>query len=157
MKKLNLIAMLALSALVILVTIPTQINAQTPTGHGKNFVDVNGDGHNDNAPDADGDGIPNGQDPDYVALGTASGRGTSRKFVDADGDGFNDNAPDIDGDGIPNGQDSDYQRPSNGTGKTSGKGQHGNGKYSPATGTTPGAGAGMGTKRQARQGVINTK
>ena len=116
MKKLNLIAILTLSLLVALVTMPVGLNAQSSTTqHGSHFVDVNGDGYNDNAPDADGDGIPNGQDPDYVRLG--AGRGNSRGFVDADGDGFNDNAQDADGDGIPNGQDPDYQRPANGTGQ----------------------------------------
>ena len=40
--------------------------AQTCTGTGSNFVDLNGDGFNDNAPDLDGDGIPNGLDEDYV-------------------------------------------------------------------------------------------
>lgn len=114
MKKLNLVALLTLSLLVALVTMPVGLNAQTSTTqHGSHFVDVNGDGYNDNAPDADGDGIPNGQDPDYVRSGSGRGHG----FVDADGDGFNDNAQDADGDGIPNGQDSDYQRPADGTGQ----------------------------------------
>ncbi|ABB23233.1 hypothetical protein [Pelodictyon luteolum] len=35
---------------------------------GIGFTDADLDGYNDNAPDADGDGIPNGQDPDYVAV-----------------------------------------------------------------------------------------
>lgn len=89
--------------------------------HGPNFVDTDGDGYNDNAPDADGDGIPNGQDPDYVPQGSASGQFHGRGYVDADGDGFNDNAPDIDGDGIPNGQDPDYVRPGDGTGRQLGR------------------------------------
>lgn len=42
------------------------IQAQTCTGGGSNFIDLNGDGFNDNAPDQDGDGIPNGLDADYV-------------------------------------------------------------------------------------------
>lgn len=127
MKKLNLIAFLALSLLVALVTMPAGLNAQTSTTpHGSHFVDANGDGYNDNAPDVDGDGIPNGQDPDYVR----SGRGHGRGFVDADGDGFNDNAPDADGDGIPNGQDSDYQRPADGSGQ---KRMYGNRNQNQAT------------------------
>jgi hypothetical protein len=114
MKKLNLIAFLTLSLLVVLVTMPVGLRAQTSTKqHGSHFVDTDGDGYNDNAPDADGDGIPNGQDQDYVRSGSGRGKG----FVDADGDGFNDNALDADGDGIPNGQDSDYQRPADGTGQ----------------------------------------
>ncbi len=50
----------------------------TKGGFGGGFVDEDGDGFNDNAPDADGDGIPNGQDPDWVADGNGphgQGRG----------------------------------------------------------------------------------
>lgn len=116
MKKLSLFAVLTLSLLVAIVTMPVGLNAQdTPVQHGAHFVDADGDGYNDNAPDVDGDGIPNGQDPDYVRPG--SSRGATRGFVDTDGDGFNDNAPDADGDGIPNGQDPDYQRPADGSGQ----------------------------------------
>ncbi len=115
MKKLSIFAMVILSGLIILVTMP-ELSAQTvPAGHGKHFVDLNGDGYNDNAPDADGDGIPNGKDADYQKNPTAGGR-FHRTFVDENGDGFNDNAPDADGDGIPNGQDPDYQRPLDGSG-----------------------------------------
>lgn len=59
------------------------------------FVDLNGDGINDNAPDADGDGIPNGQDPDYIApqdgtgyrngATTAPGTGTGTGICDGTG------------------------------------------------------------------------
>jgi len=116
MKNLSLLAILTLSLLVVMVTMPVGLNAQSSTTqHGAHFVDADGDGYNDNAPDADGDGIPNGQDPDYVRPG--SGRGATRGFVDTDGDGFNDNAPDADGDGIPNGQDPDYKRPADGSGQ----------------------------------------
>ncbi len=118
MKKLNFFHVLSLVALVVFITMPVGLKAQTtPAGHGTHFVDLNGDGYNDNAPDADGDGIPNGQDPDYVRVGAGHGR----TFVDADGDGFNDNAPDADGDGIPNGQDPDYQRLQNGSGNRHGQ------------------------------------
>jgi hypothetical protein len=51
----------------------SNVSAQTqnppqPKQHGKNFVDKNGDGYNDYAPDHDGDGIPNGLDPDFLAI-----------------------------------------------------------------------------------------
>ena len=54
------------------------------------FVDENNDGYNDNAPDHDGDGIPNGLDPDYLALKKKSKQKGKVKFVDLDGDGIND-------------------------------------------------------------------
>jgi len=60
--------------------------------HGKNFVDVNGDGYNDNAPDADGDGIPNGQDPDFQGAKNRAAKTGTPRFVDENGDGINDNA-----------------------------------------------------------------
>lgn len=86
-----------LIAIMILVAVAftySNIMAQTqdpppPKEHGKKFVDENGDGYNDNAPDHDGDGIPNGLDPDYLALKNKNARG---KFVDLDGDGIKDNA-----------------------------------------------------------------
>lgn len=115
MKKLNFWAIMILSGLVILVTMPALTAQTTPVQHGKHFVDVNGDGYNDNAPDSDGDGIPNGQDPDYQKNLNATKRGP--RYVDVNGDGYNDNAPDRDGDGIPNGQDPDYQRPRDGSGQ----------------------------------------
>ncbi len=111
------------------------------TGHGPNFVDLDGDGYNDNAPDHDGDGIPNGQDPDWTrgnanrrcnALHRGFGRGEGRRmgrgmgrgvggFVDENSDGYNDLAPDHDGDGIPNGQDPDFVRGA-GKGRNAGQG-----------------------------------
>ena len=92
-----------------------KVQAEKTTQHGRQFIDLDGDGYNDNAPDADGDGIPNGLDPDYTGAKTRAGRG-AKGFVDLDGDGINDNAMDADGDGIPNGQDPDYVRPLNGSG-----------------------------------------
>ncbi len=107
-------------AFVILFSAP---NVQAQNGqHGNSFIDENGDGYNDNAPDADGDGIPNGQDPDYVAAGAQTGKAANKGFIDADGDGINDNAADDDGDGIPNGQDEDYVRPEAGMGQNAGAG-----------------------------------
>lgn len=84
--------LLTILAVFALVFAYSNINAQTenpttPTPHGKNFVDKNGDGYNDNAPDHDGDGIPNGVDPDYKGA-----KVQKNKFVDLDGDGINDNA-----------------------------------------------------------------
>ncbi len=70
-----------------ITSFPGQRNVQR--GHGRRFVDKNGDGYNDNAPDHDGDGIPNGLDPDYNGSKKKWGK---RGFVDADGDGINDNA-----------------------------------------------------------------
>src|SRR4030042_1684546 len=89
------------------------------SSHGRRFVDADGDGYNDLAPDADGDGIPNGQDPDYEASGSQSGKGkkgSGRNFLDEDGDGINDRMQDADGDGTPNGQGPDYSSPCDGTG-----------------------------------------
>ena len=115
----------AASMMLVFGLFSTQdVNAQT-TDHGSEFVDENGDGYNDNAPDADGDGIPNGQDPDYVAPGTKAGKGAATGFVDEDGDGVNDNAPDADGDGIPNGQDEDFVKPEIGQGQNAGQGGKG--------------------------------
>ena len=107
-----------LSLLVLILTSQVMF-AQTSdssgvpaSGHGRDFVDEDGDGYNDNAPDHDGDGIPNGQDPDY----DRSGMGRFG-FIDTDGDGVNDLMQDFDGDGIPNGKDPDYVRPRDGSGR----------------------------------------
>ena len=61
---------------------------KTKPQHGKNFVDLNGDGYNDNAPDHDGDGIPNGLDPDWKGPKFQYGK---KAFVDLNGDGIDDN------------------------------------------------------------------
>ncbi|HOI30458.1 MAG TPA: hypothetical protein PLZ15_11945 [Melioribacteraceae bacterium] len=87
----RIFSILILSAILIAYS---DISAQTqnpppPKEHGKKFVDKNGDGYNDNAPDHDGDGIPNGLDPDYLALKNKNAHG---RFVDLDGDGIKDNA-----------------------------------------------------------------
>lgn len=74
MKTTNIVLAALLMFGLLIITAPAT-QAQTCDGHGKNFVDLDGDGFNDNAPDADGDGIPNGLDPDYV------------KYVQ-DGDGY---------------------------------------------------------------------
>jgi hypothetical protein len=85
--------LIALFIMVTIVAFYTNLSAQTetpppPKEHGKNFVDKNGDGYNDNAPDHDGDGIPNGLDPDFLAIKNKNGQG---RFVDLDGDGIKDN------------------------------------------------------------------
>lgn len=126
------ITKMILTAIVMLgiVVLFNPISAQT-TGHGVNFVDLNGDGYNDNAPDHDGDGIPNGMDDDYTS------RHGGRGFVDADGDGINDNdrARDADGDGIPNGMDSDFVK-----GSGSGNGLQNNGAQMGGHGSRDGTG-----------------
>lgn len=123
MRRINSWWMMALAIMaVVLLGMNPGVLAQA-TEHGSHFVDQNGDGYNDNAPDADGDGIPNGQDPDYVA-GSQNGQREDKGFKDENGDGINDLAPDADGDGIPNGQDPDYVRPQDGTGYQE---QNGNG------------------------------
>ncbi|GEM_PF-1578395 len=76
-------------------------------GHGRGFVDADGDGYNDNAPDHDGDGIPNGLDPDFQRFRRMRGR----VLVDADSNGFDDRLPDFDSDGIPNRFDPDFVGP----------------------------------------------
>ncbi|NMB82383.1 MAG: hypothetical protein GYA14_11255 [Ignavibacteria bacterium] len=103
---------LSLALVLTLFAAYSSLLAQTqdppkPKEHGKKFVDNNGDGYNDNAPDHDGDGIPNGLDPDWLALKNKNAKG---KFVDLNGDGIKDNP-----------------------GK--GKGKMGKGGYGPADGT----------------------
>lgn len=138
------ITKMILTAIVMLgiVVLFNPISAQT-TGHGVNFVDLNGDGYNDNAPDHDGDGIPNGMDDDYTS------RHGGRGFVDADGDGINDLIQNYDqtklqnrnrhgentGDGIPNGMDSDFVK-----GSGSGNGLQNNGAQMGGHGSRDGTG-----------------
>lgn len=85
--------LLTLMILIAVFVSYSNLSAQTqdppkPKEHGKKFEDKNGDGFNDNAPDHDGDGIPNGLDPDWLALKNKNAKG---RFVDLDGDGIKDN------------------------------------------------------------------
>jgi len=93
----------------LMLVLAQSASAQTPDstrGHGRWFMDRNGDGVND-LRDADGDGIPNWKDPDFVR--SAGGKGPlHRLYLDANGDGINDLRQDFDQDGAANGRDPDY-------------------------------------------------
>jgi hypothetical protein len=71
--------------IIVMITVVTvfdtghaQDTTGTVPGHGRRFIDLDGDGYNDNAPDHDGDGIPNGLDPDWQRR--KGGRGKGRRF-----------------------------------------------------------------------------
>ncbi len=127
-----------------------KVQTENTAQHGRQFIDLDGDGYNDNAPDADGDGIPNGLDPDYTGPKTRAGHG-AKGFVDLDGDGINDNAMDADGDGIPNGQDPDYVRPMDGSGAKKMFGAQKKGMTPQGTGTGTGDCDGTGPKGNAKR------
>lgn len=67
---------------IIIIAVFGFVHAQDTTAmppkHGRQFIDLDGDGYNDNAPDHDGDGIPNGLDPDWTRH--QGRRGKARRF-----------------------------------------------------------------------------